>query len=138
MNGREEVIEAGRWLVRERRKRGGDKLCPQGLVAKLAQVRAFHLGERIKIAQQQISEIERSREDNEVGPKKGLPLWWRHVVWLFESGEIDAAISDNAVAADRLEARAHVVGPPEEGETYFVHDRNGEVVGRFVLMKRPN
>lgn len=125
--GRAEVIEAGRWLVAERKKRGGDKLCPQGLVASLAQVRASDLGERMKIAQQQISEIERSRDNNEIGPKKGLPHWWRHVVWLFESGEIDnaiRAISSATTIGDRAQVSA-------DG-AYLIQSPTGEIVGRIL------
>lgn len=128
MDGRAEVIAAGKWLVEERRKRGGDKRCPQGLVAALAKKRGDSLDERFKLAQQQISEIERAREDNDVGPKKGLPHWWRHVRWLVESGELDAALAaiDNA-------------GPPksaDEGETYLIQAPNGEIVGRIIWTKQ--
>jgi hypothetical protein len=120
---RKDVIEAGRWLSRERAKRG--RKCSTGLVARLATLYANRRGYDGRIHQQQLSDLENATESR--GPGKLQP-WWRYVREIFENGDVDAAAG--AWAAPLTEADR------VEPETLLIVTLGGERVGRIVWESR--
>jgi hypothetical protein len=122
---KEDVIEAGKWLARERAQRG--ERCSGTFVAALATALARKQGDPIIIRQQQLSDIENATLDR--GPKK-LPAWWRYVRALVDGGDLDDTLDASKKGAERPPADAESMG-----QVFTIHAPGGEVVGQIVWEK---
>ena len=113
------VAQAAEWLKQQRAELGASTT----LVARMATLIANRQGDRVRIFQQQISDIENARPGK--GPKTLRP-WFRYVRQAFDSGVIAEALG--RPDPERRESRER---------TYYIQDEKGDTVGKIIWFGEP-